>query len=97
MTMRCPGQCVYFSLHQEQRSRYSEVTETITSFHADADDMEQEIDSLRALLREFREQRERAVHACESADKERDEYILRYKEKCRELERDDQVAVAVAS
>ncbi|EXJ84869.1 hypothetical protein A1O3_05544 [Capronia epimyces CBS 606.96] len=69
------------------RSKYSEVTETVTSFRDDADDLEQEIDSLRALLRESREQRERAVNARESADKERDEYILRYEEKCRELER----------
>ncbi|KAL6242159.1 hypothetical protein RBB50_011071 [Rhinocladiella similis] len=69
------------------RSEYSEVTETVTSFRDDADDMEQEIESLRALLHEAREQRERAIHARESADKERDEYIRKYEEKCVEIER----------
>lgn len=69
------------------RNEYSEVTETITSFHDDSEDMELEIQNLRALAHEAQEERERAVSARESADHERDTYISRYEEKCRELER----------
>lgn len=72
---------------EQLRSEYNQVTETITSFHNDSEDMEQEIESLRALVHEAQEQRERAVSARESADRERDTYISRYEEKCRELER----------
>jgi chromosome segregation ATPase len=72
---------------EQLRSEYSQVTETITSFHNDTEDMEQEIESLRALVHEAQEQRERAISARESADRERDTYVSRYEEKCREIER----------
>lgn len=69
------------------RSEYTQVTETMTSFDHDTEDLEQEIENLQALVREAQEQRERAVSARESADRERDTYISRYDDKCRELER----------
>lgn len=72
---------------EQLRSDYSQVTETITSFHDDSEDMELEIQNLRALAHEAQQERERAVSARESADRERDTYISRYEEKCRELER----------
>ncbi|KEF56864.1 uncharacterized protein A1O9_07054 [Exophiala aquamarina CBS 119918] len=72
---------------EQLRSEYSQITETMTSFHDDSEDMEQEIENLRALVHEAQEQRERAVSARESADRERDTYISRYDDKCRELER----------
>ncbi|RMZ83470.1 hypothetical protein DV737_g1597, partial [Chaetothyriales sp. CBS 132003] len=68
------------------RQQYSQVTETITSYGDDTEELESEIDSLRALVQEAQVQRERAVNARQSADRERDIYITRYEEKCRELE-----------
>ncbi|KAK5047767.1 hypothetical protein LTR84_006432 [Exophiala bonariae] len=60
---------------EKLRTEYSQITETITSFHDDSDDMELEIQNLRALAHEAQEERERAVSARESADRERDTYI----------------------
>lgn len=39
------------------------------------------------MLREAREQKERAISARTTADRERDEYMAKYEEKCREMER----------
>jgi len=39
------------------------------------------------MLREAREQKEKAIQARNSADRERDDAITRYEEKCREMER----------
>lgn len=39
------------------------------------------------MLREAREQKERAISARTTADRERDEYVSKYEEKCREMER----------
>jgi len=72
---------------EQLRSEYTQVSETITSCHNDSEDMEHEIENLKALVHEAQEQRERAISARESADRERDTYISRYDEKCRELER----------
>lgn len=69
------------------RHKYDEISETITESRDDSGDLEFEIESLRALLREAREQKERAISARHAADRERDEYISKYEEKCREMER----------
>ncbi|OAL43103.1 hypothetical protein IQ07DRAFT_637261 [Pyrenochaeta sp. DS3sAY3a] len=69
------------------KHKYSELTTTITSYDDSAADFELEIESLRALLREAREQKERAISARHAADRERDEMVARYEEKCREVER----------
>ena len=53
----------------------------------DGTDLEFEIESLRTLLREARDQKERAISARQTADRERDEYATKYEEKCREMER----------
>lgn len=76
----------------EYRSRYEEVTETMTEFRDHSGGYEFEIESLRSLLTEAREQKERAITARNAADRERDEYITRYEDKCRELERFEQNA-----
>jgi hypothetical protein len=39
------------------------------------------------MLREAREQTEKAISARNSADRERDDAMTRYEEKCREMER----------
>ncbi|KAK5027949.1 hypothetical protein LTS07_006825 [Exophiala sideris] len=57
------------------RSEYTPISETMTSFHHDTEDLEQDIETLQALVCEAQEQRER------------DTYISRYDDKCRELER----------
>lgn len=78
----------------EWKHKYEEVTETITEYHDNSGELEFEIESLRTLLRESREQKERAIQARHSADRERDEYIAKYEEKCRELERFEESAAS---
>ena len=76
------------------RRKYEETVETITESHDDSAELEFEIESLRTLLREAREQKERAISARHTADRERDEYIAKYEEKCREMERFEENASA---
>jgi len=76
----------------EFKSRYEEVTETMTEFQDHSGGFEFEIENLRSLLHEAREQKERAITARNAADRERDEYITRYEDKCREMERFEQSA-----
>jgi chromosome segregation ATPase len=71
----------------EWKNKYEEMTETVTEFRDDSGELEFEISSLRTLLRDAREQKERAIAARHTADRERDEYIAKYEEKCREMER----------
>lgn len=76
------------------RHKYEETVETITESHDDTVELEFEIESLRTLLREAREQKERAISARHTADRERDEYMAKYEEKCREMERFEESASA---
>lgn len=62
----------------ESRRKYEEVTETIAEYNTDSGELEQEINSLRVMLREAREQKERAISARITADRERDEYVSKY-------------------
>ncbi|CZT08835.1 uncharacterized protein RAG0_13794 [Rhynchosporium agropyri] len=79
-------------LHEAER-RYETVTETMTEFHNSSGSYESEIEHLRSTLHESRVQKERAIAARntadrerDAADRERDDYIARYEEKCREME-----------
>lgn len=76
------------------RREFQEVTEEITSYGDDSHELEFEIESLRTMLRESREQKERAISARNTADRERDEAISKYEEKCRELERFEESAAS---
>ncbi|KAF3052381.1 hypothetical protein E8E11_011259 [Didymella keratinophila] len=76
------------------RTLTDETVETITESHDDSAELEFEIQSLRTLLREAREQKERTISARHTADHERDEYISKYEDKCRELERFEESASA---
>ncbi|KAF9693064.1 hypothetical protein EKO04_008685 [Ascochyta lentis] len=78
----------------EWRHKYEETIETITESHDDSQELEFEIESLRSLLREAREQKERAISARHTSDRERDEYVAKYEEKCREMERFEENASA---
>jgi chromosome segregation ATPase len=78
-------------LHQT-KLQYEEITETMSEFRDSSGGYEFEIENLRTMLRDSREQKERAITARNAADRERDEYISRYEEKCRELERFEQNA-----
>jgi chromosome segregation ATPase len=69
------------------KHKYEQVSETITDFHEDSSGFEYEIENMRVMLREAREQKEKAIGARNSADRERDEAIARYEDKCREMER----------
>lgn len=69
------------------KHKYEEITETVTSYEDSSAEFEFEITSLRNLLSDAREQKERAIVARHAADRERDEYIAKYEEKCREMER----------
>jgi len=71
----------------EYKRRYEEVVETTeTSYDDHTGELEFEIESLRTLLREAREQKETAIKARMSADSERDSAIAKYEAKVRELE-----------
>lgn len=72
---------------QDFKQKYAEMTETITEWQSGSGELEFEIESLRTMLREAREQKERAISARTAADRERDEYVAKYEEKCREMER----------
>lgn len=69
------------------KQKYAEMTETITEYQSGSGELEFEIENLRTMLREAREQKERAISARTAADRERDEYVAKYEEKCREMER----------
>ncbi|KAF9876137.1 hypothetical protein CkaCkLH20_06583 [Colletotrichum karsti] len=67
--------------------KYDEVCESVTEYEDGNSGYDFEINSMRTMLREAREQKEKAITARNSADRERDEYIAKYEEKCREMER----------
>jgi chromosome segregation ATPase len=71
----------------EFKVQYEETVETIDSYQESGQELEFEIESLRTLLAEAREQKERAISARNSADRERDQSIAAFEEKCRQLER----------
>jgi len=79
---------------EKTRQEYEEVTETVTTYNDDSKELEFEVESLRTLLREAREQKERAISARTTADRERDEYMVKYEEKCREMERFEESAAS---
>ncbi|KAI5197125.1 hypothetical protein E4T39_07455 [Aureobasidium subglaciale] len=83
------------SLHDQlrrSREELEEVTETITS--DESAEFEFELENMRIMLREAREQKEQAISARASADRERDEVYAKYEAKCRELERFEEEASA---
>lgn len=79
---------------EKTRAEYEEMSEEITTYEGAGTELEFEIESLRTLLREAREQKETAIAARNTADRERDESIARYEEKCRELERYEESAAS---
>lgn len=79
---------------QRRNEEFEEITETITSGQDDSAELEFEIESLRTLLRETREQKERAIAARNAADRERDESVIKFEEKCRELERFEEASAS---
>lgn len=79
---------------EKTRREYEEITETVTTYNDDSKELEFEIESLRTMLRETREQKERAISARNAADRERDEFITKYEEKCREMERFEESAAS---
>ncbi|KAH7371300.1 hypothetical protein BKA66DRAFT_379786, partial [Pyrenochaeta sp. MPI-SDFR-AT-0127] len=71
----------------ECERKYEEVYESITEYHEGRGNFEYEITNLRAMLREVREEREKAITMRISADRERDEAIARYEAKSREMDK----------
>lgn len=69
------------------KHKYELVSETVTEFHDSSSELEYEIENLRIMLREAREQKEKAISLRNSADRERDEALAKYEQKCREMER----------
>ncbi|KAK8080515.1 hypothetical protein PG997_008333 [Apiospora hydei] len=72
---------------RESEARYEEACVTMSEYTEGHGNFEYEVTTLRTMLREAREQKEKAIEARNSADHERDASIARYEEKCRELER----------
>ncbi|OLN85313.1 hypothetical protein CCHL11_04390 [Colletotrichum chlorophyti] len=71
-------------------SKYEEVCESVTEYEEGSSSWDYEISNLRTMLEEAREQKEKAISSRNSADRERDEAISRYEEKCRQMERLEQ-------
>ena len=68
-------------------TKYEEVCESVTEYHEGNSSFEYEITNLRAMLREVREEREKAITMRITADRERDEATSRYEAKCREMDK----------
>lgn len=68
-------------------ARYEEIYESFTEYEEGNSGSEYEISSLRRMLREVWEEKEKSILMRRSADRERDEAVVRYEEKCREMER----------
>lgn len=77
---------------RRSQEELEEVTETVTQ--DDNAELEFELESMRTMLREAREQKEQAIAARAAADRERDDAYSRYEEKCREMERFEESASA---
>ncbi|CAO2656415.1 Nn.00g052180.m01.CDS01 [Neocucurbitaria sp. VM-36] len=73
--------------YHECQTRYEEVCESVTEYHEGNSSFEFEISSLRAMLREVREEREKAIQMRIAADRERDEAVGRFEAKCREMDK----------
>ncbi|KAK1658679.1 hypothetical protein BDP55DRAFT_564753 [Colletotrichum godetiae] len=71
----------------EWEVRYEEASESITEIEEGSSSFEYEISAMRTMLREAREQKETAITARNTADRERDEAMMRFEEKCRAMER----------
>ncbi|KAK1997002.1 hypothetical protein LX36DRAFT_579348 [Colletotrichum falcatum] len=71
----------------EWEQKCEDVYESITEIEEGSSSFEFEISAMRTMLREAREQKEAAIAARNSADRERDQAMANYEEKCRELER----------
>jgi chromosome segregation ATPase len=88
------GRTKHDHLHNETKELKEKLLILQAEFRNLTDVREFEIESLRTLLREAREQKERAISARHTADRERDEYIAKYEEKCRDVERFEESASA---
>ncbi|KAL6705336.1 hypothetical protein ACN47E_007146 [Coniothyrium glycines] len=73
-------------LHQCE-IEYEEHRSSYTGIHESHGAYDHEISGLRAMLREVREEREKAITMRVAADRERDEAQARYEAKCREADR----------
>lgn len=71
----------------EWEVKYEEAYESITEIEEGSSSYEYEISAMRTMLREAREQKETAITARNTADRERDEAVVRFEEKCRAMER----------
>jgi chromosome segregation ATPase len=84
-TVNTDHECTQKKLH-ECETRYNEICETYEEFQDGSSGFEFQISQLRTMLREVREEKERAISARVSADHDRDEAVARYEAKCRDLE-----------
>ncbi|KAI5267417.1 hypothetical protein E4T47_08072 [Aureobasidium subglaciale] len=83
------------SLRDELRRSHQELeefTETLTT--DESAEYEFELENMRTMLRKAQEQKEQAISARASADRERDEVYAKYEAKCREMERFEEEASA---
>ena len=84
-TAHTDHECTKKKLH-ECETRYQEICETHEEYQEGHSGFEFQISQLRSMLREVREEKERAITARVAADHDRDEAVSRYEAKCRDLE-----------
>lgn len=84
ITAERDGFCEKF--HECER-KYDEIYESITEYQEGHNHFEYEITNLRTMLREVREEREKAITMRIAADRERDEANSRYEAKCRDMDK----------
>jgi chromosome segregation ATPase len=72
---------------RECETRYESISQSMTSYHESGNEFEEEIERLHELLTEVREQKEKAIQMRLEADRQRDEFVVKYEAKCRDVER----------
>ncbi|KAH9869026.1 hypothetical protein J1614_008103 [Plenodomus biglobosus] len=77
----------YCERYNECESKYLEICQWRDEFHSGSSEFEYEISSLRGMLKDVREERERAIKKREEADRERDEATTKYESKCRDMDK----------
>jgi chromosome segregation ATPase len=72
---------------RDAEARCESVALSVAEYHESGGDFEDEIDRLHAMLGEAREQKEVAIRMRAEADRARDDMVVKYEAKCREMEK----------
>lgn len=77
----------YCEKFREYECKYEEIYRSHQEYHESGSGFEYEVERLRELLREVRDEREKAIQLRGTADRERDQATRKYEQKCREMDK----------